>query len=144
MSTTADVVGAETKAAETNICCANCGIAGVDNIKLLDECTDCDLVKYCSDKCRDDHREEHEEECKNRFKELHDRKLFAQPKDNYLGECTLCFLPLPLDLKKSAFYSCCSSLICKGCVYANISRNKHSNAWRCPFCREPSVCSDEE
>ena len=39
--------------------CANCGIAGVDNIKLED-CDGCDLVKYCSDGCRELHREQHE------------------------------------------------------------------------------------
>ena len=42
--------------ADKNVC-ANCGIAAVDDIKL-EECTDCDLVKYCSDKCREDHRED--------------------------------------------------------------------------------------
>ena len=63
---TVDAAGAmvtEAKAegmADKNVC-ANCGIAEVDEIKL-DECTDCDLVKYCGDKCRDEHREEHEEE----------------------------------------------------------------------------------
>jgi hypothetical protein len=35
--------------AEADVCCANCGIAGVDDVKLK-ECTNCDLVKYCGDK----------------------------------------------------------------------------------------------
>jgi len=33
------------------ICCASCGIAEVDDIKLK-KCDDCDLVEYCSDKCQ--------------------------------------------------------------------------------------------
>jgi hypothetical protein len=49
-------------ATEADICCANCGAAEIDDIKL-DECTDCDIVKYCCEKCRQDHREQHEEEC---------------------------------------------------------------------------------
>jgi hypothetical protein len=104
-----------------NMCCANCGIAEVDDIKL-EECTDCDLVKYCSDKCkcREEHREQHEEECKNRKALLHDRKLFTQPDETHLGECPICFLPLPIDLSKSMFRTCCSESICKGCVYANM------------------------
>jgi tetratricopeptide (TPR) repeat protein len=120
---------------EVDICCANCGIADVDDIKL-EECNDCDLVKYCSDKCREVHREEHEEECKNRRLLLHDRKLFTQPDETHLGECPLCFLPLPLRPSKSAFLSCCCQRVCKGCVFAHYKSNKSDD--RCPFCREPS------
>jgi len=36
--------------------CANCGISAVDDVNL-EECPDCDLVKYCSDKCQGQHRE---------------------------------------------------------------------------------------
>ena len=64
MSTIAEIVKAETEAAEADVCCANCGIAGVDDIKL-EECNDCDLVKYCSDKCREEHREQHVGEVAN-------------------------------------------------------------------------------
>ena len=106
------------------LCCANCGIAGVDDI-ILEECNDCDLVKYCSDNCREDHREEHNEECKKRQAELYDKKLFTQPDETHLGECPLCFLPMPLDPKKSAFWTCCSKYICMGCIVATISSNKH-------------------
>jgi hypothetical protein len=71
-------------------CCASCGIAPVDDIKL--KCGGgCDLVKYCSDKCQENHRE------------LRDKQLFQQPDESYLGECPICFLPLPIDLKRSAF-----------------------------------------
>ena len=83
--------------ADDNIC-ASCGIlAEVDNVKLK-KCT-CDLVKYCSDKCREEHREQHGEECKNRMKELHDKKLFTQPGSSCFGECPICFLPMPLLMK---------------------------------------------
>jgi tetratricopeptide (TPR) repeat protein len=127
--------------AEADVCCANCGIAGVNDIKLK-ECGGCDLVKYCSDKCREVHREQHEEECNKRKAELHDRKLYSQPEGTHLGECQICFLPLPIDLKKSRLYTCCSQLACRGCVYANYKSNKNE-VRRCPFCREP-ISSDEE
>jgi TPR repeat protein len=126
--------------AEADICCANCGAAEVDDIEL-EECNDCDLVKYCSDKCREDHREQHEEECKNWVKELHDKKLFEQPDETHRGDCPLCFLPLPLDRKKSIFYTCCSESICKGCAYANHLSNGNS---RCPFCREPRSKKEDD
>ncbi len=130
---------------EADVCCANCGAAEVDDIKL-EECNDCDLVKYCSDKCREDHREQHEEECKIRKALLHDRKLFTQPDETHLGECPLCFLPLSLDKTKSVMRTCCSEVICIGCVYANMISNKHDEvkARRCPFCREPADNNENE
>ena len=125
--------------ADENNVCANCGVAEVDDIKL-EECDGCDLVKYCSDKCRGENREQHEEECKTRAVILHDRKLFAQPDISHLGECPLCFLPLPLDPRKSTFYSCCSKTICDGCDYAHY---KSSGGNSCPFCREPAPEHEE-
>ncbi len=129
--------------AEADVCCANCGIAEVDDIKL-EECDGCDLVKYCSNKCREEHREQHEDECKKRKEELHDRKLFRQPDESHLGECPICFLPLSLDRSKSMFRTCCSEVICYGCVYANMMSNIDDKvkARRCPFCRE--VADDDE
>ena len=145
---TVDATGVVTESkaegmADKNVC-ANCGMPEVDDIKL-EECTDCDLVRYCGDKCRDNHREQHEEECKIRKALLHDRKLFTQPDCTHNGECPLCFLPLPLDQSKSGFYSCCSEIICKGCVLANFMSNKHDleKAQKCPFCREPAVSKEE-
>jgi endogenous inhibitor of DNA gyrase (YacG/DUF329 family) len=122
----------------------------VDDIKLK-ECDGCDLVKYCGDKCMEEHREQHDEECKTRkaelrdkelFRpsELHDKKLFNQPDGSHLGECPLCFLPMPLGSEQSRFYPCCSQLVCDGCVYAHHKRNGGRS---CPFCREP-VADDEE
>jgi len=42
-------------------CCASCGIAKVDDIKLK-ECDDCKSVKYCSDACQKNHKSQHEED----------------------------------------------------------------------------------
>ncbi len=116
----------------TTACCAsaNCGIAEVDDV-VLEECGACKLVRYCSDKCKEEHREEHDEECKKR----HDEILFTQPESFYLGDCPICFLPLPLDVTKSSFYTCCCKIVCKGCVYANI---KLKRTTLCPFCRTPA------
>ena len=101
MSAAASEEDEEAVRAAENLC-ASCGIAALDNV-TLDECDGCDLVKYCSDKCKEDHREQHAEECKNRAKELHDRKLFTQPNISCLGECPICFLPMPLDNEKTTF-----------------------------------------
>jgi hypothetical protein len=139
MSSAADL----DEAATAENMCANCGIAGVDDIKL-EECTDCDLVKYCSDNCREEHREQHGEECKNRKAELHKRKLFTQPDKTHLDECPLCFLPMPLDDAKATFMSCCGKWICTGCAYAHIVINLHDEVKTatCAFCR--ALTSDKE
>src|SRR5210317_231414 len=108
--------------ADADICCANCGIVELDDIKL-EECDGCDLVKYCCDNCKQAGREKHDEECKKRAQEIRDKELFRQPDGNHHGECPLCFLPMPLDPQKSIFYSCCSSVICYGCDYANDMSN---------------------
>ena len=60
---------AEAEAAD--MCCASCGIAEVDEIKLM-ECDACDLVRYCSDKCQQDHSQQHGTVCKERAAELRD------------------------------------------------------------------------
>eukprot|EP00984_Skeletonema_dohrnii_P018776 scaffold8854_cov97-Skeletonema_dohrnii-CCMP3373.AAC.1 len=80
----------------TSCCCASCSVAGVDKIKLK-ECTDCDLVRYCSDECQKDHRPQHEPECKKRLAELRDEILFRQPESTHLGDCPICLLPMPLE-----------------------------------------------
>ena len=56
----------------------------------------------------------------------------------HLGDCPICFLPMPIDPKK-IFWPCCSEVFCMGCVHANIKSNKHDfgKALRCPFCRDP-------
>jgi len=115
----------------------------VDEIKL-EECDGCDLVKYCSDKCREEHREQHHEDCKRRAKQLHDKRLFTQPNGTHRGECPICFLPIPLEMDKYIFMSCCGQMICNGCCYAHLMSNIHDfvKAKTCLFCRTPA--SDEE
>ena len=130
--------------AEADAVCANCGIAGIDDIKLED-CDGCDLVKYCSDKCQENHRKQHEQECSKRKVELDDKQLFTQPGISYLGECPICFLPLSLDPSKSTLMGCCCKILCDGC--ANANRNREIEAGleqRCAFCREPVPESEEE
>eukprot|EP00985_Skeletonema_marinoi_P020388 scaffold12116_cov117-Skeletonema_marinoi.AAC.1 len=119
-------------------CCASCGIAGVDDIKLK-KCTDCDLVRYCSDECQKKHKPKHEEACKKRAAELRDELLFKQPESSHLGDCPICMIPLPIDLSKSIMMNCCSKMICNGCSHANDLRIVGALK-QCPFCRfEPSA-----
>ena len=128
--------------AETDlVCCANCGVAEVDDIKLEDCDASCESVRCCGDNCEEEHQEQHQEECKKRVKELHDNRLFRQPDGSCFGECPLCFLPLPLDPEKTAFHSCCSKIICDGCCYANRVQNGSET---CPFCREPQPDDEDE
>ena len=95
------------------------------------------LVKYCSVECDKNHRSQHKKACKKRLSEIRDDELFTQPDESHLGECPLCFLPLPLDLSKSKMNACCSKIICKGCSYANKKRaNEAGLEQRCPFCRK--------
>eukprot|EP00984_Skeletonema_dohrnii_P002719 scaffold942_cov75-Skeletonema_dohrnii-CCMP3373.AAC.5 len=119
--------------------CASCGIAEVK----LKECDDCDLVKYCSDACKQDHKSQHKEACNKRAAELRDEILFKQPESTHLGDCPICCIPLPLDVKKSGTWVCCSKTICMGCALANNLREedvgfKHT----CPFCR--AICGESD
>ena len=125
------------------MCCASCGKAEVDEVKLK-KCA-CGLVKYCSVDCQKNHREQHKKECKKRMAELRDGDLFTQPDENYLGECPLCCLPLPIDPAKSTFMGCCSKTICNGCNLANKKREHEAGLEvRCAFCREPLPKTEEE
>ena len=125
---------------DTMQCCASCGIAGVDEIKLKD-CSACHLVKYCGLKCQKEHRPQHKRECKKRAAELRDELLFKQPESSF-GDCPICFLPLPIGPPKSKFNPCCSKLICEGCDYANKKRETEGNLQqKCPFCRTPLTSS---
>ena len=125
-------------------CCASCGIAEVDDIKLKN-CDDCDLVRYCSDTCQEDHRSQHKEECEKRAAELHDEILFKQPESTHRGDCPICCLPVPIGEKKSILMSCCGKSICIGCMLANKLREiEGSMNERCLFCRNPSPRTEEE
>ena len=136
----------EGKDEDTNkmMICASCGAAGGDDIKLKD-CDDCDLVRYCSDKCQDDHRPQHKEECKKRAAELHDEILFKQPESTHLGDCPICCVPLSIDPSQSGMYSCCSKLICIGRDHANTTRELERRLrQKCPFCRKNLPKTKEE
>ena len=134
----------ENSAVHVPSCCASCGIAEIDDTKLV-PCDGCDLVRYCSDECQEDHKLEHEEACKKRAAELRDKLLFEVPESSYRGDCPICMIPLSLDLLTSTVYRCCSKLVCKGCVYANDRREDEMRlAPSCPFCREPIPETDEE
>jgi tetratricopeptide (TPR) repeat protein len=137
-------MSAEVVEATANIfCCANCGIAALDNVKLK-KCA-CKLVQYCSVECQKNHRPQHKKACKKRLAEIRDDELFTQPDEGHLGECPLCCLTLPLDRSKSAMMACCSKIICVGCDYANKLREiEQGLEQRCPYCREPLPKSEEE
>ncbi len=126
------------------ICCASCGIAGVDDIKLK-KCTACYLVRYCSVKCQREHRPKHKKECKKRAAELRDEILFKQPDGSDLGDCPICCLPLPLDANHSLIMGCCGQMICSGCDIANQRREvRESLESTCLFCRHPAPKNYQE
>ena len=139
------VMSVEEDAADDMMCCcASCGKAEVDDVKLK-ICTACKLVKYCSVECQKNHRPQHKKACKQRMAEIRDDRLFTQPDESSLGECPLCCLPLPLDVKKYTMMACCSKLICKGCNYANTKREEEQGRHpKCPYCREPVPKTKEE
>eukprot|EP00577_Skeletonema_sp_RCC1716_P020817 CAMPEP_0113394886 /NCGR_PEP_ID=MMETSP0013_2-20120614/12820_1 /TAXON_ID=2843 ORGANISM="Skeletonema costatum, Strain 1716" /NCGR_SAMPLE_ID=MMETSP0013_2 /ASSEMBLY_ACC=CAM_ASM_000158 /LENGTH=302 /DNA_ID=CAMNT_0000278901 /DNA_START=80 /DNA_END=988 /DNA_ORIENTATION=- /assembly_acc=CAM_ASM_000158 len=123
--------------------CASCGIAEVDEIKLM-ECDDCDLVRYCGIKCEQEDKLQHKQACKKRAAELRDELLFKQPESSHRGDCPICCLPLPLDPKKSVMMTCCSKVICDGCDYADQIREAEGKlSFKCPFCRKPVPDTDE-
>eukprot|EP00984_Skeletonema_dohrnii_P026835 scaffold16248_cov72-Skeletonema_dohrnii-CCMP3373.AAC.1 len=125
------------------MCCAACGIAEVDDIKLKD-CDACKSIRYCSEDCQRNHRQQHEQKCKKRAAELRDEILFKQPENSCYGDCPICCLPLPVDGRmKNMFQTCCSTVICDGCCYAN-QLHKGINAKRCPFCRHPFPATTAE
>jgi len=127
-----------------DICCASCGIGGVDDIKLK-KCDVCDLVHYCSDKCQQEHLPQHEQLCKEKAAELRDELLFKQPESTHVGDCPICFLPLLNDHAKSMMVSCCSKIVCNGCYYTNKRHQIRENLQEtCPFCRHPKIRTDEE
>jgi len=134
---------------KADLFCASCGVVEIGDIKLK-KCDDCDLVRYCSEKCQQDHHPKHEEMCKERAAELRaaelrDEILFRQPGSTHDGDCPICFLPLPFDPSKVGMYSCCSKLICKGCLYANLlCQLRESGGGTCPFCRHPAVPKSKE
>eukprot|EP00984_Skeletonema_dohrnii_P023396 scaffold12490_cov62-Skeletonema_dohrnii-CCMP3373.AAC.1 len=86
------------------MCCASCGTAEVDDVKLK-TCSACKSVRYCSVTCQKEHRPQHKRACKKKAGELHDEILFKQPESSYEGDCPLCCLPISLDKTKSTLMS---------------------------------------
>jgi len=119
-------------------CCASCGTAEGDDIKLK-TCTACKSVRYCSVECQRNHRPKHKKACKKRAAELRDELLFRQPESTHLGDCPICFLPLPIGTEQTTMMECCSKLICNGCQYANLLREMYERLveHKCAFCRDP-------
>jgi TPR repeat protein len=119
------------------MCCASCGIAEVDDIKLK-KCNACKSVRYCSVNCQRDHRPQHKRACKKRVAELRDEILFKQPEISHYGDCPICLLPLSIDTNTFTMMACCSKWICHGCNYANQMRELDESLERkCAFCRHP-------
>ncbi len=126
------------------LCCASCGIAENDDVKLKN-CAACYLVRYCSVNCQKNHRPKHKRDCKKRAAELRDELLFKQPESSCLGDCPICLIPLSLDQTKSVMTGCCSKQICRGCSSANALREfEQGLEQRCPFCRQIPPMSDRE
>ena len=144
-TTTEAMINSKNEAGDNTalLCCASCGTAGVDDVKLK-KCA-CGLVKYCSIACQKNHRSQHKKLCKKRLAELRDKALFEQPDGSNLGDCPICCLPLSNDMKKSIMMHCCCKLICNGCDYTDQKRvatkGLHS---RCPFCRDPAPRTQAE
>jgi tetratricopeptide (TPR) repeat protein len=129
--------------ADIMLCCASCGTAAIDDIKLK-KCA-CKLVQYCSLDCQKNHRPQHKKLCRKRLAELRDEGLFALPESSYLGECPICCLPLSIDPDESMLMSCCCKVVCQGCDYANRKREFEGRLeHRCAFCRHPLVQSMED
>ena len=137
---------------EADEVCASCGIkgGGDDNITLKN-CNGCFLVKYCSVKCQREHWPEHKRACKKRAAELRDELLFKQPESTDLGDCPICQLPIPIppptlqDGTRYTIYGCCSKVVCNGCIYANLMREREARLPpSCPFCRTQMPKSEKE
>lgn len=74
-----------------------------------------------------------------------EKKLFTQPESTHLGECPLCFLPMPTDRHQIIMNSCCSKLQCNGCAYAHQKREMSLGLEQsCAFCRKPLQKNEEE
>jgi len=118
--------------------CANCGKEG--NSDDMNTCNKCKMVKYCNAACKKKHRTKHKKKCERRVVELHEEQLFQQelpPRE----ECSICFLPHPIDESQMQFQTCCGKIVCDGCIYA-IWKSEGKDL--CAFCRTPPVSSKEE
>lgn len=119
---------------EADEVCASCGRAGCDEIQLR-RCNSCKPAKYCGAACQRNDWQKHKPMCKM----TRDKRLFEQPGSCHRGDCSICLLPLSIDVTKATFMVCCSTSICDGCSWANILREKVEGLEsKCPFCRHPA------
>ena len=124
---------------DTTINCAACGKEGGN----LNTCNKCNMVKYCNAACKKKHRSKHKKACERRVAELHDEALFKEhpPRE----ECPICFIPLPLDARRTTFQTCCGKLICCGCIAVmNEEARGRGEICLCAFCRTPVALTSAE
>jgi len=121
--------------------CAACGDTSDDGGGSLKACAACNLVKYCNRTCQIAHRPAHKKACKIRLAELFDEKLFKQPPPN--EDCPICYLRIPIDEDRSMYQSCCSKILCCGCVCANTVAAADTEIFKCVLCRTEAPSSDE-
>ena len=121
--------------------CANCGKEGSN----LNICNKCKEATYCNAACKKKHRSKHKKECERRVAELHDEALFKEP-PNEFGDCSICFIRLPVMDSGRRYMECCGKEICTGCEYADVYDNQGNIIAdeKCPFCRTPMPTSVEE
>jgi len=55
-------------------------------------------------------------------------------------ECSICFIPLPLEEKYTTFMNCCGKTICEGCLFKDMWKEIEKGKQRhlCAFCRKPT------
>jgi hypothetical protein len=146
--------------------CGNCGNTGGDLLQC--ECDLCKKLKgrtfptfYCnnSDQCKKSNEEDH-----NRMQELllgftnllldakkkqcagqdalrmhdGDEDLFKDPPAR--EECSICFLPAPIDESQWFYQPCCGKDICHGCIH---QVNVQTDDCLCPYCRAPVLVSSQ-
>ncbi|KAL9178841.1 hypothetical protein ACHAXT_003972 [Thalassiosira profunda] len=78
------------------------------------------------------------EDCRRR--RVRDEALFKQPEESDLGDCQICFIPLPVNIHETQYMSCCAQTLCTGCFVAVFVDGDR----KCPFCRGSVPSTDEE
>ena len=125
--------------------CAACGKEG--SKESMNICNKCKMVHYCNFACKKKHKSKHKKKCEKHAAKLHEEALFQEPPPR--EECPICFLSLPLKSSESHFKSCCGKVICVGCTYEMVKEGVGRGKMKeddhlCPYCRAPSLISDEE
>ncbi len=126
------------------MCFASCGKAQVDDVKLK-ACAWLSVIVALTLTVRKIIVCSTKRYARKRAAEIRDDRLFRQPDESYLGECPICCLPLPLEMKKATLMSCCCKRICIGCDHANKQREREEGlVHKCVFCREPIPKTQEQ